>query len=47
MTGYSLTLIPKSWAIGKVNIRNKTVWALGPFRFSIHRKLRHWETVQD
>ena len=35
--GASLSIFPTSWEIGKVTIRNKTVWALGPFRFSIHR----------
>ena len=39
MTGYSITLIPKSWALGRFDIRDKTLWAFGPFRFGIHRKL--------
>lgn len=43
MTGYSITLIPFSWAFGKWTIRNKTLWALGPLRFSIHRKLGKWK----
>jgi hypothetical protein len=46
MTGYSITLIPKSWAIGRVDIRNKSVWSFGPLRFSIHRNLKPWESVQ-
>lgn len=35
--GLSLSVFPTSWEIGKATIRNKAVWALGPFRFSIHR----------
>lgn len=47
MSGYSITLIPLSFAIGKVTIRNKTVWAFGPFRFSIHRNLAPWAETQQ
>lgn len=36
-TGYSLSLFPTSWEVGKARIRNKTVLAFGPLRFSIHR----------
>ena len=46
MTGYSITLIPKSWAIGRVRIRNKTIWSFGPLRFAIHRNLARWESLQ-
>lgn len=42
MRGFSLTLIPLSWAIGKWTIRDKTLWAFGPFRFGIHRNLGSW-----
>ena len=38
-TGYSITLIPFSWALGRWDIRNKTLWAVGPIRFGLHRKL--------
>jgi hypothetical protein len=37
MTGYSITIIPYSWAFGRWDIRKKTLWAFGPFRFGIHR----------
>lgn len=39
MTGYSITFIPRSWGFGRWDIRNKTLWALGPFRFGVHRQL--------
>lgn len=42
MTGYSLMLVPMSWAFGRWDVRRKTLWALGPFRFSIHRGLGPW-----
>lgn len=42
-SGFSLTVIPFSWAIGRWDIRNKTVWAFGPLRFSIHRGLGGWK----
>jgi hypothetical protein len=37
MIGYSLAIFPTSWDFGKFYIRKKTMWAFGPFRFSIHR----------
>ena len=43
MTGYSVAIIPLSWTFGRKNIRQKTVYALGPFRFSIHRGLGRWK----
>lgn len=43
MRGYSLTLIPASWAVGRWAIRGKTIFACGPFRFSIHRGLGPWK----
>lgn len=45
MQGYSITLIPWSWAVGKVKIRNKIIWAFGPFRFSIHYQLGPWNDL--
>lgn len=39
MTGFSITFIPFSWAFGRWDIRRKTLWALGPIRFGIHRNL--------
>lgn len=39
MNGYSITLVPKSWAFGRWDIRRKTLWAFGPFRFVFHRDL--------
>ena len=42
MTGYSITLVPLSWHIGRWDIRKKTLWAFGPFRFVIHRGLGEW-----
>ena len=39
MTGFSVTLIPFSWALGRRDIRKKTLWAFGPLRFGIHREL--------
>jgi hypothetical protein len=38
-TGYSISLMPFSWAIGRRDVRKKTLFALGPLRFSIHRDL--------
>ncbi len=35
--GYSLSIFPTSWQFGKVKIRDKTVFAIGPFRYSIHK----------
>lgn len=37
MIGYSIAIFPTSWDFGKFQIRKKTMWAFGPFRFSIHR----------
>lgn len=45
MTGWSITLILCSWAIGRKNIRHKTVVAFGPFRFSVHRELSAWKEI--
>lgn len=39
MNGYSITLVPQSWSFGRWDIRKKTLWALGPFRFVLHRGL--------
>ncbi len=35
--GWSISIFPTSWEFGKVQIRNKTVVAFGPFRLSTHR----------
>lgn len=35
--GFSLTLFPTLWEVGYARIRQKDVYAFGPFRFSIHR----------
>jgi len=43
--GFSLSLMPFSWAKGRQDIRNKSVWALGPFRFSLHRELGPWKAA--
>ncbi len=39
MKAYSLTLVPMSWGFGRWNVRKKTLWALGPLRFVLHRGL--------
>ncbi len=39
MTGYSITIIPKSWAVGRWDKGQKTIWAFGPFRFVLHSKI--------
>lgn len=39
MTGFSITIIPLSWKVGRFDIRSKTLWALGPLRFGVHRRL--------
>ncbi len=39
MIGYSLTIIPRSWSFGRWDKDNKTLWALGPFRFTVHNKI--------
>lgn len=41
--GFSITLIPTSWAVGTWTIREKTIFAFGPLRFSIHRNLLGWK----
>lgn len=43
MNGYSIALIPQSWACGVWRKRQKTIFACGPFRFVIHRGLREWK----
>ena len=40
MNAYSITIGPKAWAFGRWNIRSKTLWALGPIRFGLHRNLK-------
>lgn len=40
MNGYSITFVPKSWAFGRWDKRSKTLWALGPIRFVLHRNLQ-------
>ncbi len=47
MTGYSITFILFSWVIGKYNVRKKTLWAFGPFRFGIHRNLESWIALKQ
>ena len=42
MNGYSITFIPKSWRVGVWDRPKKTLYALGPFRFVIHRFLGDW-----
>ena len=39
MIGFSLTLIPRSWAFGPWKKGQKTLYALGPLRFVIHHKI--------
>jgi len=41
MNGYSITFIPKSWRLGRFDIRKKTLWAFGPLRFGLHRDLKN------
>lgn len=44
LKGYSLILIPGSWAFGVWRMPyKKTVYALGPFRFAVHYMLGAWK----
>lgn len=43
MTGYGITIIPMSWAIGVWKKSHKTVIAFGPLRFSHHKGLPKWK----
>lgn len=42
MNGYSLVFIPTSWALGRWYKHKKTIYALGPFRYVVHRGLGSW-----
>lgn len=39
MTGISFTIFPTSWHFGPWNKGHKWLFAVGPFRFVIHRKV--------
>jgi len=39
MTGYSIALIPASWKLGRFRKAHKTLLAVGPLRFIVHRGL--------
>ena len=39
MTGYSISIVVWSWGLGRWDIRDKTLWALGPLRAVVHRNL--------
>ena len=39
MNGYSITIVPRSWLWRRWDIRSKTLWCAGPFRFGLHRNL--------
>lgn len=41
--GYSLTLIPKSWKCGRWYRPHKTIFSLGPLRFTVHRLRGTWK----
>lgn len=41
--GYSLVVIPKSWAVGMWRRPHKTIYSLGPFRLAIHYALGDWK----
>jgi hypothetical protein len=43
MTGYSVTLILGSWALGTWRKYHKTILAVGPLRFTKHRDLPGWK----
>lgn len=43
MMGYSIVLIPRSWAIGTWYKKNKIIFAFGPLRFAIHYGLGPWK----
>lgn len=43
MNGYSICLIPKSWALGLWRKHQKTIFSVGPLRFVIHRGLGPWK----
>lgn len=43
MNGYSLTIIPRSWALGVWHKLHKTILAIGPLRFVVHRALGDWK----
>lgn len=42
-TGFSILVVPFSWAVGRWDIRDKTLFSFGPIRFAIHRNLGPWE----
>jgi hypothetical protein len=44
MNGYSLTLIPRSWALDIWRKPHKTIVAFGPLRFVLHRALGPWKS---
>jgi hypothetical protein len=43
MNGYSLMIIPRSWALGLWRKWHKTILAIGPLRFTLHRDLGGWK----
>lgn len=40
MTGFSIAVFPLSWNLGPWNKGHKWLFAVGPFRFVIHRKVK-------
>lgn len=46
MNGYSISFIPKSWAIGKKEKPNKVTLSLGPLRFSKYTNLPTWDEAK-
>jgi hypothetical protein len=42
MTGYGITIIPLSWALGFWRRPYKTLFAFGPLRFVRYRALGPW-----
>lgn len=42
MTGVSICLFPFSWHVGVKRIREKTLFAVGPFRLCVHRTRKQW-----
>lgn len=45
-SGYGLTFIPFSWALGVWRKPHKTIYALGPLRFTSHRDLGDWKPAK-
>lgn len=44
MNGYAILFVPRSWALGRWKRgKKKILWALGPFRFVLHKNMLPWK----